>query len=71
MILFDLNGFKRFNDTCGHPAGDALLAEWAPVARTVVDSGVAYRIGGDEFCVVIHLGRATASHGSSAPRRSP
>jgi len=54
LILFDLNGFKSFNDTCGHPAGDALLEELgAKLTAMVGDSGFAYRIGGDEFCVVI------------------
>jgi two-component system cell cycle response regulator len=53
LILFDLNGFKSFNDTCGHPAGDALLAELGGRLTAMVgDSGSAYRIGGDEFCVV-------------------
>ena len=54
LVLFDLNGFKRYNDTCGHPAGDVLLAELGERLRTVVGrEGYAYRIGGDEFCVVV------------------
>ena len=54
MLLFDLNGFKSYNDTCGHPAGDELLAELGGRLRaTVGDDGFAYRVGGDEFCVVL------------------
>jgi diguanylate cyclase (GGDEF)-like protein len=54
VLLFDLNGFKRYNDTCGHPAGDELLAELGGRLRAAVgDHGLAYRVGGDEFCVVL------------------
>jgi diguanylate cyclase (GGDEF)-like protein len=51
--IFDLNGFKTYNDTFGHPAGDALLARLGIRLAAVVGScGRAYRIGGDEFVVV-------------------
>jgi diguanylate cyclase (GGDEF)-like protein len=51
--IFDLDGFKGYNDTFGHPAGDALLARLGSRLATVVrDRGAAYRIGGDEFVVV-------------------
>jgi diguanylate cyclase (GGDEF)-like protein len=54
VLLFDLNGFKRYNDTFGHPAGDELLSELGGALRTSVsDDGVAYRFGGDEFCVLL------------------
>ena len=57
LVLFDLDGFKRYNDTYGHLAGDALLARLgAKLAAAIVPYGRAYRLGGDEFCVV---GRAT------------
>jgi diguanylate cyclase (GGDEF)-like protein len=50
--IFDLDGFKAYNDTFGHPAGDALLARLASrLAAAVGDQGSAYRIGGDEFVV--------------------
>ena len=53
LILFDLNGFKHYNDTYGHPAGDALLARLgARQAAALAESGAAYRMGGDEFCVL-------------------
>ncbi len=51
--IFDLDGFKAYNDTFGHPAGDALLHRLGGrLAAVVGDRGGAYRIGGDEFVVV-------------------
>jgi diguanylate cyclase (GGDEF)-like protein len=50
--IFDLDGFKAYNDTFGHPAGDALLAALGrKLALAVSGRGRAYRIGGDEFVV--------------------
>jgi diguanylate cyclase (GGDEF)-like protein len=54
LMLFDLDGFKRYNDTFGHAAGDALLARLgAKLIEAVGPSGKAYRLGGDEFCVLL------------------
>jgi diguanylate cyclase (GGDEF)-like protein len=54
LYLFDLNGFKRYNDTFGHPAGDELLISLgAALQEGVGEDGTAYRIGGDEFCLLI------------------
>jgi two-component system, cell cycle response regulator len=54
LLLFDLNGFKHFNDTFGHPAGDELLNRLGGQLReTLGRDGEAYRIGGDEFCVML------------------
>jgi diguanylate cyclase (GGDEF)-like protein len=51
--IFDLDSFKGYNDTFGHPAGDALLARLGErLIEAVGDRGNAYRIGGDEFVVV-------------------
>jgi two-component system, cell cycle response regulator len=53
LVLYDLNGFKRYNDTFGHPAGDALLARLSgKLSDVVAPYGTAYRMGGDEFCVL-------------------
>ena len=53
LTLFDLDGFKTYNDTFGHPAGDALLTRLGHRLReAVAGSGTAYRLGGDEFCVL-------------------
>jgi diguanylate cyclase (GGDEF)-like protein len=55
LAMFDLDGFKAYNDTHGHPAGDALLARLGMrLATTFRASGTAYRLGGDEFCVLLH-----------------
>ncbi|HEY5814859.1 MAG TPA: GGDEF domain-containing protein [Solirubrobacterales bacterium] len=54
LLLFDLNGFKHYNDTFGHPAGDELLTRMGAALRQALGKdGFAYRIGGDEFCVVL------------------
>jgi two-component system, cell cycle response regulator len=56
MLLFDLNGFKRYNDTFGHPAGDALLRRLS--RRFAEGSGPGrrtYRLGGDEFCALLEV----------------
>jgi two-component system, cell cycle response regulator len=54
LALFDLNGFKSYNDNYGHPAGDALLSRLAgKLAVAVAPAGRAYRMGGDEFCVLL------------------
>ena len=53
LAMFDLDGFKQYNDRFGHPVGDALLARLGRrLSETVGEQGKAYRLGGDEFCVV-------------------
>lgn len=53
LVMYDLNGFKRYNDTFGHPSGDALLARLSDrLSADVAPHGKAYRMGGDEFCVL-------------------
>jgi len=57
LAIMDLDGFKQYNDTFGHPAGDALLARLgANLAATMAGRGTAYRMGGDEFCVLAVAG---------------
>jgi diguanylate cyclase (GGDEF)-like protein len=54
FAIFDLDGFKAYNDRHGHPAGDALLERMgARLAVGVAGRGSAYRLGGDEFCVLL------------------
>jgi two-component system cell cycle response regulator len=54
LAMFDLNGFKNYNDSFGHAAGDALLSRLAASLETVLAGrGAAYRMGGDEFCALL------------------
>jgi diguanylate cyclase (GGDEF)-like protein len=73
LVLFDLNGFKHYNDCYGHPAGDDLLVRLgANLSRHVDGHGRAYRMGGDEFCALLHprLARpaVVAGHAAAALR---
>jgi diguanylate cyclase (GGDEF)-like protein len=53
LAIFDLDGFKEYNDRFGHPAGDSLLIRLTTRLRgSLRGSDVAYRLGGDEFCVL-------------------
>jgi diguanylate cyclase (GGDEF)-like protein len=59
--ILDLDGFKAYNDRLGHPAGDALLARMGRNLKAAVEAGgAAYRMGGDEFCVIAHGAGAEA-----------
>jgi GGDEF domain-containing protein len=53
LAMFDLDGFKAYNDTYGHATGDALLRRLGnKLAAAMAGRGQSYRMGGDEFCVL-------------------
>jgi diguanylate cyclase (GGDEF)-like protein len=53
LTMFDLDGFKQYNDSFGHAAGDALLQRLGGrLADAAMHLGSAYRMGGDEFCML-------------------
>jgi two-component system cell cycle response regulator len=61
VMVFDLDGFKQYNDWHGHPAGDRLLQRLGErLAAAVGTSARAYRLGGDEFCVIADGGELDA-----------
>lgn len=55
LAMFDLDGFKAYNDAFGHPAGDGLLSRLGARLEEAIAAhdGGAYRLGGDEFCVLV------------------
>jgi diguanylate cyclase (GGDEF)-like protein len=66
LTIFDLDGFKVYNDSFGHHAGDVLLGRLgARLAAAVGEAGTAYRLGGDEFCVLLRNERASSALGAA------
>ena len=62
LAIFDLDGFKGYNDAFGHPAGDALLARLGgKLAAATAGYGRCYRLGGDEFCLLTPADATVAS----------
>jgi diguanylate cyclase (GGDEF)-like protein len=54
VVYLDLDGFKAYNDRLGHEAGDLLLTRLGTgLTQSVRDHGRAFRVGGDEFCVLL------------------
>ncbi|WP_420145107.1 diguanylate cyclase domain-containing protein [Sphingobium sp.] len=61
LIFLDLDGFKQLNDSLGHAAGDACLADIGALLRQATQAGdVVARLGGDEF-VLLLAGRDPAT----------
>jgi diguanylate cyclase (GGDEF)-like protein len=54
FLFVDLNHFKEINDSYGHPAGDELLRQLGPRIGAALDGvGIAARMGGDEFAIIL------------------
>ena len=64
LIIFDIDHFKKVNDTYGHPAGDFILRETAQMVKTCFRSDdIVTRCGGEEFCIIVQSlpGRAESA----------
>jgi diguanylate cyclase (GGDEF)-like protein len=63
ILMLDLDSFKGYNDACGHPAGDQLLAALAKtLASATRDGDCLYRYGGDEFAAILPGANRQAAH---------
>ncbi len=65
LLVFDIDGMKEVNDRFGHDTGDeALIAVADGLRHSIagVEGGLAFRLGGDEFCILLagHDGEAAA-----------
>ena len=59
LLAFDLDGFKPINDSFGHQAGDEVLVRLAvELGRTVRRNETLFRVGGDEFALLVPEGSA-------------
>jgi diguanylate cyclase (GGDEF)-like protein len=68
LLMMDLDSFKAYNDTFGHPAGDALLQTVAKaIVGAIRKNDQAYRYGGDEFALLLR--GATRSHVAEVAER--
>nr|WP_239454096.1 GGDEF domain-containing protein [Bacillus suaedaesalsae] len=54
LLIIDLDHFKKYNDTFGHPKGDVLLRDIANIIKqNISESAIASRYGGEEFTVIL------------------
>ncbi|MEW8508417.1 MAG: GGDEF domain-containing protein [Candidatus Thiodiazotropha sp.] len=69
MITFDIDHFKSINDTLGHDNGDMVLRLLGELLkRRIRSSDMAFRVGGEEFLVLLH---GTGEQQGGQSRRSP
>jgi diguanylate cyclase (GGDEF)-like protein len=55
IMMIDINNFKQINDIWGHAKGDEILQEYSKIFQsTIRESDIVFRIGGDEFIIVMH-----------------
>lgn len=54
LIMFDIDSFKQFNDTYGHPMGDMVLSQIAKaIKKNIRKVDIACRYGGEEFAIIL------------------
>lgn len=53
LILFDVDHFKRINDTHGHAAGDSVLRDLGQLSQSLAEPHKVYRVGGEEFAILV------------------
>lgn len=63
VLMFDLNNLKKVNDNLGHEMGDRYIESFSAILACVQNERInAYRIGGDEFCVIMEKTNVVEMH---------
>ena len=72
MLLFDIDNFKKINDTYGHEFGDEVLSTIGKILKTIENKEISiYRVGGEEFVIIFtHLNRTFATESCEYIRKS-
>lgn len=71
IVYLDVNGLKEVNDKYGHAAGDKLLVRTAGKIRSIYKAADLYRVGGDEFVVIVrNVSEAAFEESTGELRRS-
>ena len=71
LLVFDIDRFKQFNDTFGHPCGDALLVAVAARVNALMREGDLFaRLGGDEFAIIATFATDAENGARSLARRA-
>jgi diguanylate cyclase (GGDEF)-like protein len=71
LFFVDLDGFKEANDRHGHPEGDKCLLQAASaMSKAIGDKGRVYRVGGDEFCIILPNGSSSDADDAEQVRLS-
>lgn len=66
IIMLDIDDFKKYNDTYGHPAGDKLLSDIAQIiSKDARESDLVARYGGEEFLLMLSEAGASEAHGAA------
>jgi len=70
LVLFDVDHFKRINDTYGHAAGDSVLRALGALSQDSMGIHKVYRVGGEEFAVLIEAAASIAAELTESLRAS-
>jgi diguanylate cyclase len=71
LLFFDIDNFKKHNDTFGHPEGDYVLKKVADAMKAALRAeDVATRYGGEEFTVILTCDASLAFHIAERVRRT-